>query len=237
MMLLERSNARGGFTLLEILTGTMIFAIVLVAMHTVLFAAFRLENRTTALLERSMPVHHAMAMMKKELRGALVTGGTMGGPIRTLQTGGGSGPGGATGSVQLEFHSTGGVLGLEAPWGNVQRVAYYLAEPWEGSGAEGYDLVRATTRNLLSTHREEAVEERMLSGVWSLQVEFFDGYGWSDSWQETGEAGRQLEAVRVRLEMAETVGGEARRRWYEMVVPVPAANERTGRQGSEGGEA
>jgi type II secretion system protein J len=220
-----------GFTLLEILVATLIFAIVMAAMHSVLFAALRLQARTTEAVEHTLPMNHALAVMKKDLRGLLVTDGVLAGPVTSVRPARGSGSAFIS-SGYLEFHTTTGSLRDDLPWGNVQRVAYYLAEPWE-RGSEGYELVRATTRNLLSPHWEEPEEEGLLDNLASLEFEFYDGFSWTYSWEETAAQTRTLQAVKARLDFLEPEPGQARRKPVEILVPVLAGAPRASNQNED----
>src|ERR1043165_379946 len=77
----NRAFSLGAFTLLEILIATAIFAVVLIAMNTVFDAALKLQRTTTRVVENSIPINHAMTVMKGDLRSMLPAGGTFGGSI------------------------------------------------------------------------------------------------------------------------------------------------------------
>ena len=79
-------------------------------------------------------------------------------------------------------------------------------------------LVRTVERNLLATLPETPPEEPLLSGVSSMEVEFYDGQSWKDSWEVTTEDQTLPQAVRVRLLLA-SEAGEIAPAPLEVLVP------------------
>ncbi len=130
---------RRGFTLIEVLVATAIFATVLIAINTVFYGALHLQRTTTRVVEDAIPMSHAVRIIKEDLRSILPpgqvqssetqSGGTLAGPIvggavsgtmgATLQ----SSPGGlvlgmASGYPSLQIYTTSGVAddsGLSDP--------------------------------------------------------------------------------------------------------------------------
>ena len=76
-------RGRRAFTLLELLLATAIFAIVLVAINTVFYSALRLRDRTTAAVAAELPVNQAMAVLRRDLVGAMPPGGTLVGDFKS----------------------------------------------------------------------------------------------------------------------------------------------------------
>jgi type II secretory pathway pseudopilin PulG len=212
---LRKLRTAAAFTLIEILIAILIFSTVLIAVQTVFFAALRLQNRATAAVQENVPALQVVSMLKKDLRGILVTEGILAGPVTGSSFG--SGP---SGSGRIEFHTTTGILRDDVPWGDVQRVAYYLTESWENPRVRSYDLVRVTTRNLLSSHRADPEEEWLLGGLESLSFQFFDGAFWNDSWESTGQETRTLQAIKVRFDFAPPESGKHFREPLEFVAPI-----------------
>ena len=72
-----------------------------------------------------------------------------------------------------------------------------------------------------------AVEEPLLAGVESLEVSFYDGSDWQDSWEVTVDDKTLPEAVRVRLHLARKAAGDFVPAPIEVLVPwtVEAAVE------------
>lgn len=72
---------------------------------------------------------------------------------------------------------------------DVQQIEYYLLPATGANAADGQNsgvLTRAITRDLLdSTAQTTAKEQPILAGVQALQVQFYDGANWQDSWSYT----------------------------------------------------
>lgn len=220
----RRAGARkAGFTLLELLLATAIFAIVLLAIQTVFFAGLTLRKRTSAALDESLPIQQSLAILRKDLQNAVNPGGVLaghfrvGGPADSLASGSATvtGSGSATGrgtslgiaaSTQgggLDFFTAVGNPGDWEPGADIIEVNYQLMEPLEKTDeTRGQDLVRSVTRNLLSTGTLESEEQRLLPNVESLEFEFYDGYNWQTTWDTSMDSTPLPNAVRVSLLIA-----------------------------------
>src|SRR6266404_9663384 len=165
-----KSRRTTGFTLLEVLIAVMIFAVVLAAASTVFYGALRLRNGAAESLEQSLPRQQALAVIQRDLANLVVPGGTLSGVCRTTSItnviGGQSSP---------DFYTSTGLIDPTSPWAEIQRVAYVLVDP-TGPGANGKDLVRTVTRNLLpATLEEEPARQWLISGVEGMIFNYFDG--------------------------------------------------------------
>ena len=203
------------FTLLEVLIATLIAAIVLAAMNATFYAALHLRSVTNNLVENSIPLNHAASILKADLRGTLITGGTMAISIES--------PGTESGNNQptdLDIYTTTGVLHDDLPWGDVQKVSYLLKNPTAASSLGGKDLVRAVTRNLLASTQPDLAEQPLLSGVSSVQFSFYDGANWQTSWDSTSEATPTPLAIKVHVEFANGNSTGQGRLPLEVLVPV-----------------
>ena len=144
-----KSRRTTGFTLLEVLIAVMIFAVVLAAASTVFYGALRLRKGAAESLEQSLPRQQALAVVQRDLANLVVPGGTLSGVCRTTSItnviGGQSSP---------DFYTSTGLIDSTSPWAEIQRVAYVLMDS-SGPGADGKDLVRTVTRNLLPATLEE----------------------------------------------------------------------------------
>ena len=225
----RRSAARAGegFTLIEVLLAVAIFAIVLVAIHTVFYSAVRLRNTTTASIEQSIPLQQTVATIKRDLANIVMPGGTFFGELQTAQTGtsytnllnnlspvndampGQSGP---------AFYTAAGVLRDGYPWGNIERVSYYLAAPTNNT--PGKDLIRSVTRNLLPIVPEEPENQPLMSGLQSITFLYWDGLQWRDYWDSTIETKKLPYGIKVQLQLLPQDGALSLPPPVEVVVPV-----------------
>jgi type II secretion system protein J len=211
----RRSSTDSAFTLLEVLIATLIAAIVLAAMNAAFYAALHLRSVTTNLVENSIPQSHAASVLKADLRGTLITGGTMAVSIES--------PGTESGNNQptdLDIYTTTGVLRNDQPWGDVQKVSYLLKDSTNASRLGGKDLVRAVTRNLLASTQPDLTEQPLLSGVSSVQFSFYDGANWQTSWDSTSAVTPAPQAIKVHVEFASGNYNGPGRLPLEVLVPV-----------------
>jgi len=216
----RRGNQRkfsgdSAFTLFEVLIATLIAGIVLAAMNAAFYAALHLRSVTTDLVENSIPQNHAASILKADLRGTLITGGTMAISIES--------PGTESGNNQptdLDIYTTTGVIRNDQPWGDVQKVSYLLKDSTNASHPVGKDLIRAVTRNLLASTPPDLAEQPLLSGVNSVQFSFFDGANWQTSWDSTSAVTPAPQAIRVHIEFANGNSTGRGRLPLEILVPV-----------------
>ena len=167
-------------TLLEVLLAVAVFSVVLVAINGVFYGALRLRERTARAVEDLTPVEHAIAILKRDLLSAVPTNGPLSGPMTTSLATAGLGPQ----SGGLEFFTRSGIIDDLNPWGDAQKVAYYLRQPLDRT-ISGRELVRVATRNLLATEPELPVEELLLEGVQGIEFSFYDGTRWQQTWGTT----------------------------------------------------
>jgi len=193
---LPRSAA---FTLIEILLAVAIFSLVLVAIHSVFHTALRLRNRTVQSIEASLPLRRTLAILRRDLAGIVPPGGTFGGAVESTPVPDDASVSGAT---LIRFHSAVGVLTEDAPWGDIQRITYLLSPPTNAL-AEGFDLVRAVTRNLLPVAQETVESQRLMSGVESVTFSFHDGSAWRAYWDSTNEIVALPTAIKAEFQLVQ----------------------------------
>ncbi len=177
-----------GFTLLEILLASVAGALILAAVYGVFIQAIHLRDRAAARVRDSRLRERAEKIMRDDLRNALVSGGLLAASL----TGGTNSPSGPSGSGlpgYLKFMATTGKSSSGDVASDVQQIEYYLTPATGASAVAGQSsgvLTRAVTRNLLDAATQTtSKEEPILTGVQALQVQFFDGTNWQDSWQYT----------------------------------------------------
>jgi general secretion pathway protein J len=211
----------GAFTLIEVLVAISIFAILMVAIHTVFYSAIRMRNSAIDSLEASLPREQALQIMQRDLANIVVpnnaTNGTFFGPLQTTNP-----TNAQPDQIGPDFYTSGGELDGMVPWGNVEKIDYLLSVPTNGAGGDGKDLIRAVTRNLLPITLLPQPDEKhtILSGVQTLTFLYWDGAAWDTSWDTTQQTNLPL-AIKVQIQMAVTGGhGLAQAQPLEIVVPM-----------------
>jgi prepilin-type N-terminal cleavage/methylation domain-containing protein len=212
------SNNMHAFTLIEMLLAIGVAAMVLVAVNAVLFAALRLHNATTDLVDSANPVDQTVTFLRRDLECVVTpTNGTTKVLSGDFKTGNVSTPGIAV-PVAIEMFTATGALSDNAPWADIQRVTYEL-KPSGNPSYAGQDLVRSVTRNLLSLSTPDVEDQLMMSGVASIKFSCFDGAQWQDTWDTTSTVTIDTNlpvAVRVDIQMA----GNNNPQPIEMVIPI-----------------
>ena len=205
-----------GFTLVEVLIGTLCFAVILAALNSAFYAALHLQTQTTKLVENAIPMNQVASIIKRDLRNIVAPGGTLAGPLLTETQGTGTSHFG-----RLELYTSTGVINDEQYWGEVQKVAYYLQEPEVRNETKGMDLVRAGTRNLLPSTTEDLTELRLVGGVESLEFYFYSDAEWRDTWDSTLEEETPLpQAIKFLIHFVPAEAGQKESRPMEFVVPL-----------------
>ncbi|MBN2507826.1 MAG: prepilin-type N-terminal cleavage/methylation domain-containing protein [Verrucomicrobia bacterium] len=223
----------GGFTLLELLLAAAVFAVVLLAVHGVFYGALRLQQKTVGTLERSLPLQRALAIVKRDLAGIVVPGGTFFGQLQTAydsastnatnllyQSASIPGPGAILqGLATPAFYTASSLISDTAPWGEVGKVYYHLVDPTNHS--LGKDLFRSVTRNLLPLIQEEPEDQWLMSGVDYVFFSFYDGTQWLESWDSEDTTTPPLpEAIRVHLQLASQDSQDNVPEPVELIVPI-----------------
>ena len=224
--------------MLELLLAVAIFAVVLASINGVFYSAMRLQRKAAGTIEEAVPLQQSLSILKRDLQGLVAPGGVLAGPLQSgTLSGNSSGPTVPPGSTT--FYTCNGVIDHTSPWADVQKVVYYLKSP-ELQNAAGKDLVRAVSRNLLATTQEPLVEQWLMGGIERLQLSFFDGTSWRDSWDSTsqdlvtGQTNNLPRAIKVQLALAAN-RGEAPKAPIELLVPV-VVQARTNQTQTAGGQ-
>lgn len=207
-----------------------VFAIVLLAIHGVFYGAIRLRNKTTETLEQAVPLQHTLAIIKRDLANLVVPGGTLFGELQTTpsttntQSQASQGVSGFNSAsmkgliVSPTFCTAAGTIDDTMPWGEVERVVYYLAEPT--NHVAGRDLVRSVTRNLLPTLMDQPEDQRLLGGVQDVAFFFYDGTAWLEMWDSTLQPSKLPQAIKVEMLLASGATAPAPGEPITLVVPV-----------------
>ena len=240
---------RGAFTLIEILLASVAAAMILVVINAIFVRAIHLRDSATTRVRDTRLRARAERAIRDDLQSALVSGGVLAASLEGGSTSTG-GPGGASFPGYLKLTTTNGRSTSGSVGSDVQQVEYYITNDpntaASGDAPGGGVLVRAITRDLLATTPTVSRQETILTGVQSLQVQFYDGTNWQDSWEftsstaaaqasssgttSTSTSGTSLttgnttlpQAVRVDVRQVAARNGEAAPLLLEVLVPWTA---------------
>ena len=209
---------RRAFTLLEVLAATAITAVLLGSLYSVFHGVLQLRESTFNTLESSLPRAYVRSLLLRDLKGMAAPVGILAGAVI-----GEKDESEGFRRDRLEFFTSSGIINEQDSWGDLQKIEYYLEEPSEKEeDQEGLDLVRAVTRNLLASVVEEPDEQRLLSGIRSLEITYYDGESWLDSWDSTVVENEAPGAVRIHLDFISTETNQWISTPLELVCEIPA---------------
>ncbi len=209
------AGAPRGFTLIEVLLAMAIFTVLVGALYSVFYGALRLRERTFEVTEAALPKDYIATIVKRDLTSIVPPVGILAGPMI-----GENEEDGEQRLDSLEFHTGSGIVNDYDPWGNIQKIEYYLVDSEEWGEPEGYSFVRAVTRNLLASTTEDPEEERLLNRVQSLEFAYYDGEYWQDVWDSTTQDDETPVAVMMRIDFLPSEEGERQSRPIELVCEV-----------------
>ena len=224
---------RRAFTLIELVLAMAACAVLLAAIYGNFSQAVHLRDDTMARTREARVRARAANVLRNDLRNALISGGKLAAVLEgSAQSPGGAFPG------YLKFTTTTTPDTEDVPSSDVQQVEYYIVIDKSVTDQKAGMLVRAHTRNLLATVTEVATEEPLLAGVESMEVAFYDGTEWQDSWQLSSSASTSTasaasttattttklpKAVRVRIQPARKAAGDIPPPPLEVLVPWTTA--------------
>jgi type II secretion system protein J len=231
---MESTNSNGaarnltGFTLIELLLAIGIMSIILAAMSSVLWIAIRMNNGVTDTVEDGLPAERALMGIQRDLANLICSTNSMGstngystgfliGPFQTInQTN--TLPDQIPGSP--DFYTTGGQPDGLVPWGDIEKVNYLLSAP-ANRLAQGKDLVRAVTRNLLPVNPPLTPDQKqvILSGVQTVSFTFYDGLQWDQQWDSTQQTNLPC-AIKMDIRMVPQPNTRGPGLQYELVIPI-----------------
>lgn len=178
-------RADAAFTLLEIMVAAVGASIILAAVYGVFHQAVKMRDNAMERSRDNRLRSRAMNVIRNDLRNALFSGGILAATIDG-DASGNDGPD-STFPGYLRLTTTTGKDTTDEMYGDVEQVEYYITKDDSGtSGGKSGTLVRVVTRDLLNTNPQVIHEERILTGVQSFQVAFYDGAQWQTSWLNSG---------------------------------------------------
>ena len=215
---MNRRLSIGGcaFTLIELVVAMAACAVILAAVYGVFSRAVHLRDEATVRIREARVRARAAAMLRNDLRNARVSGGTL---AATLEGSRAGQSGNFPGYLRFTTTTAQDIVqdAQEIPAGDVQRVEYYIASDPGASDRKAGRLVRTVAIDPLATVEQAPPEEPLLPGIESMEVAFYDGSAWQESWNYE-ESKTVPEAVRVRLQPAANESG-AKPAPIEVLVP------------------
>lgn len=209
-------TACNGFTLLELLLGSVISALLLAALYGVFQGALQAQSRTNARLEEYLPQGQVVALMKNDMENIAAPNDLLCGNILGRHEGDADHC-----SDTLEFSTTTGKPVNTLPWGEVQKVVYSLEISDEEDAGANLQLVRTVTRNLLSPQIQDQEESVvLLDAVQSLEFQYFDGQNWLEAWDSTTTNNAPPKAIRTRILLAAEPTNDATPKSIDIVCEV-----------------
>jgi len=168
------------FTLIEMMLASVAAALILVAIYALFHRAIKMRDSATERIRESRLRARAVNVIGNDLRNAFVSGGILAASLEGGSQGGGANPGSGG---YLKLTTTTGKDTPDEVYGDVEQVEYYIEKDGTDAAAPNAGtLVRVVTRDLLDTVPNVTHEERILTGVSSFQVSFYDGANWQDNW-------------------------------------------------------
>jgi general secretion pathway protein J len=187
-------NPQAAFTLIEVLIAVSIFAIVLGAINTVFYSALKLRNKTSELLDKSVPVEQAITIIERDLRNLVPPNGPLSGQLQSAPPLTNAIPG-AVGPV---FYCASANIDDVNPWPEVQKVSYVITP--STNRLAGNDLFRVVDRNLLAPIPEQPDSQWLMSGVQQIAFQYYDGTAWQDSWDSTLQEPKLPKAIKLQIQ-------------------------------------
>ena len=195
------------FTLLELIMALAASAVILAAIYGVFSRAVHLRDDAMARTREAGVRAHAAAIIRDDLRHALISGSKATTPIAATLTGSADAKGSSFPGYFKFTTATGRDLD-DTPVADVQRVEYYIVDDPDVKDRKAGLLVRTVDRALLAQTTETPPEEPLLHGIEKMEIEFYDGNAWQESWEITEDDKTLPQAVRVRLQPAPAVPGQ-----------------------------
>ena len=190
-----RSMDQCGFTLLEMLVALALMGILAAGLYTSLTIGFNARARAEAALEPVRSATLALELLRGDIVSVLPPTGVLAGGFVGQDV---KGADSTSEADTLVFYSTVEDAGRAAP--GTRKIEFALAAGDDGSASI---LVRRVTANLLAPSTPEPAEEVLCRNVTSLNIRYFDGTDWLDSW----DSGTRDNALPLAIEVRIRIGG------------------------------
>lgn len=235
----RRGHADRGFTLIELLVAVFILGTLTVAVSGVLSSTLQSRDRVAEHMDEAMRRANVIRVLRTDLSQMLQPVGVFAGAIL-----GESEELSGMRMDRLEFYASSARPNATEPWGDVQRIVYYLTDAPEEEADRGVvresangsmRLVRETTRNLLPSIEEEPTETTLLDGAAGLLIAYYDGDVWQSSWDSSALDDEAPRGVRIRIDLARESGEGATLAPIEVTCEIAMRTEDAGTADGEDG--
>lgn len=203
----RQTRHNSAFTLLEMLLALALMGILATVLYSSFRAGFRARSRAEAAIDPVRRSTLALESMRKDVESALPPTGILAGAFL-----GGDAVSAASGkdSDALSFFAA----AEDSAGAAVRKVEFALAATGD---ANGQVLVRRITANILSPKVQVPAEEVLCRDVISLNLRYFDGYEWQDSWDSTARGNALPLAVEAQLAIATAGARQTMEPGYQII--------------------
>jgi len=200
--MLKCTRQSAGFTLLELLVAMSLMVVVAGSLFTALHTGFTARRSALAAVEPTSQALNAIELLKQDIIGVIPIDGALAESF--IGASGRDGEG--MDADYVAFYTT-QVYGDEDELiGGVGKIELELEEDTDDD-RENYRLMRKITRNLLSPRDVDPEEQVLCRNVTSLNLRYFDGDSWLDTWDSTADANSLPLAMEVEIQVAYRVEG------------------------------
>jgi general secretion pathway protein J len=238
-MQIKKTKTRfaAGFTLLELLVAMALMDVIAVALYSSMHIAFRTKQNTLASLEPYRWVMPIFEFIRRDLTSAMNPNGILAGvfvgenvPFINLQD-----------ADTLSFYSAAYQPKENEIASNVIHVQYGLETDTE---RDQIVLKRFTTKNILTPTAIEPEQEVIARNMAGLDIQYYDGTAWLDTWDSSEQDSTLPWAVRVTISILDENRGrfslnDDPYRHFTRIFMLPFANQVTptddGTQSASGG--
>ncbi len=203
-------KSKQAFTLLEIIMTLVLSAVLLGAISTFFSGAVRLRDSGTVRMDALPARERTLNILRSDLSHLILADNEITGSLVGDPQGVNSKYPGSLSLTTTAFRSNGNA--------DVIEVTYAIeeddAEDSDGSGM----LLREVNPHLLAVQYQEPVTEVLLRGVQAMELGFWDGDQWLDSWDADHSTNAPPAAVRVKIIFTESE--QALNDAIEVLAPV-----------------
>jgi type II secretion system protein J len=182
---------RAGFTLLEMLVALVLMAILAAGLYMSLHIGFDARARAERILAAPHSASVAMEIIRRDVACALPPTGVLAGTFLGTDAQAETSPADAD---TLAFHCMAQDAARGAPVTHRHEYALAAIENEELTG-----LVCRVRSNLLAPTEQEPVEEVICRRVTALNLRYYDGVEWVDSWDSTTRENALPMAIEVSM--------------------------------------